>query len=79
MLGELGFVLVAGIKFGALYALAALGLVVVHKGDENRQLRPRRVRHARRVCGLPTSRPPSTVGPASFRFDHALMRLSRVN
>ncbi len=31
MLGELGPVLLAGIKFGALYALAALGLVVVHK------------------------------------------------
>jgi branched-chain amino acid transport system permease protein len=34
MLGELGFVLVAGIKFGALYALAALGLVVVHKATK---------------------------------------------
>jgi branched-chain amino acid transport system permease protein len=31
MLGELGFVIIAGTKFGALYALAALGLVVVHK------------------------------------------------
>src|SRR5271165_2049715 len=34
MLGQLGFVLVAGIKFGALYALAALGLVVVHKATK---------------------------------------------
>ncbi len=34
MLGELGFVLIAGIKFGALYALAALGLVVVHKATK---------------------------------------------
>jgi branched-chain amino acid transport system permease protein len=34
MLGELGFVLVAGVKFGALYALAALGLVVVHKATK---------------------------------------------
>ena len=34
MLGELGFVLLAGIKFGALYALAALGLVVVHKATK---------------------------------------------
>src|SRR5215472_7090243 len=34
MLTELGFVLLAGIKFGALYALAALGLVVVHKATK---------------------------------------------
>ena len=31
MLAELGPVLIAGFKFGAIYALAALGLVVVHK------------------------------------------------
>jgi ABC-type branched-subunit amino acid transport system permease subunit len=30
----LGFVFLAGIKFGALYALAALGLVVVHKATK---------------------------------------------
>ena len=34
MLTELGFVVLAGIKFGALYALAALGLVVVHKATK---------------------------------------------
>lgn len=34
MFGELGFVLLAGIKFGALYALAALGLVVVHRATK---------------------------------------------
>jgi branched-chain amino acid transport system permease protein len=34
MLGELGPVLIAGIKFGAIYALAALGLVVVHKATK---------------------------------------------
>jgi len=34
MLIELGFVGLAGIKFGALYALAALGLVVVHKATK---------------------------------------------
>jgi branched-chain amino acid transport system permease protein len=34
MLGALGFVLLAGIKFGALYALAALGLVVVHRATK---------------------------------------------
>ena len=34
MLSELGFVVVAGLKFGALYALAALGLVVVHKATK---------------------------------------------
>ena len=34
MLAELGFVVVAGLKFGALYALAALGLVVVHKATK---------------------------------------------
>jgi branched-chain amino acid transport system permease protein len=34
MLGEFGFVLLAGIKFGALYALAALGLVVVHRATK---------------------------------------------
>jgi branched-chain amino acid transport system permease protein len=34
MLGTLGFVLLAGIKFGALYALAALGLVVVHRATK---------------------------------------------
>src|SRR5215831_5764933 len=34
MLIELGFVGPAGIKFGALYALAALGLVVVHKATK---------------------------------------------
>ena len=31
---ELGLVLVAGIKFGSIYALAALGLVVVHKATK---------------------------------------------
>ena len=35
MLGQLGFVVLAGLKFGALYALAALGLVVVHKATKN--------------------------------------------
>jgi len=34
MLAELGFVVFAGLKFGALYALAALGLVVVHKATK---------------------------------------------
>jgi branched-chain amino acid transport system permease protein len=34
MLAVLGPVLVAGIKFGAIYALAALGLVVVHKATK---------------------------------------------
>jgi branched-chain amino acid transport system permease protein len=34
MLSELGFIVVAGLKFGALYALAALGLVVVHKATK---------------------------------------------
>jgi branched-chain amino acid transport system permease protein len=34
MLGALGFVLLAGIKFGTLYALAALGLVVVHRATK---------------------------------------------
>src|SRR6516162_3172192 len=34
MLSQLGFVILAGIKFGALYALAALGLVVVHKATK---------------------------------------------
>ena len=34
MLAELGFVVLAGLKFGALYALAALGLVVVHKATK---------------------------------------------
>jgi branched-chain amino acid transport system permease protein len=34
MFGALGFVLLAGIKFGALYALAALGLVVVHRATK---------------------------------------------
>ena len=34
MLGQLGFVVLAGLKFGALYALAALGLVVVHKATK---------------------------------------------
>ena len=34
MLSQLGFVLLAGIKFGALYALTALGLVVVHKATK---------------------------------------------
>lgn len=34
MLGELGPVLIAGIKFGAIYALAALGLVVIHKATK---------------------------------------------
>ena len=34
MLGQLGFVVLAGIKFGVLYALAALGLVVVHKATK---------------------------------------------
>jgi branched-chain amino acid transport system permease protein len=34
MLAELGPVLIAGIKFGAIYALAALGLVVVHKATK---------------------------------------------
>ncbi|MFZ3351211.1 MAG: branched-chain amino acid ABC transporter permease [Xanthobacteraceae bacterium] len=31
---QFGFILIAGIKFGALYALAALGLVVVHKATK---------------------------------------------
>jgi branched-chain amino acid transport system permease protein len=34
MLSELGFIVIAGLKFGALYALAALGLVVVHKATK---------------------------------------------
>src|SRR5258708_4806216 len=34
MLSQLGFVVLAGIKFGALYALTALGLVVVHKATK---------------------------------------------
>src|SRR5437868_13562382 len=34
MFTELGFVVLAGIKFGALYALAALGLVVIHKATK---------------------------------------------
>ena len=34
MLSQLGFIVLAGIKFGALYALAALGLVVVHKATK---------------------------------------------
>lgn len=34
MFAELGPVLLAGIKFGAIYALAALGLVVVHKATK---------------------------------------------
>jgi branched-chain amino acid transport system permease protein len=34
MLGELGQVLIAGVKFGAIYALAALGLVVIHKATK---------------------------------------------
>src|SRR5487761_2150358 len=34
MLGELGPVLIAGIKFGAIYALAALGLVVIHRATK---------------------------------------------
>ena len=34
MLAELGLVLIAGAKFGAIYALAALGLVVVHKATK---------------------------------------------
>ncbi len=34
MLQELFLVLVAGVKFGAIYALAALGLVVVHKATK---------------------------------------------
>ena len=34
MLGELGPVLIAGIKFGAIYVLAALGLVVIHKATK---------------------------------------------
>jgi branched-chain amino acid transport system permease protein len=34
MFGALGFVLLAGVKFGALYALAALGLVVVHRATK---------------------------------------------
>lgn len=34
MLQELGPVLIAGIQFGAIYALAALGLVVVHKATK---------------------------------------------
>ena len=34
MLTELAFVLLAGIKFGALYALTALGLVVVHEATK---------------------------------------------
>ncbi len=34
MFAELGPVLLAGIKFGAIYALAALGLVVIHKATK---------------------------------------------
>ncbi len=34
MLAELGNILIAGIKFGAIYALAALGLVVIHKATK---------------------------------------------
>src|SRR5690348_2341280 len=34
MLWEFGQVLAAGIKFGAIYALAALGLVVIHKATK---------------------------------------------
>ena len=34
MLAELGLVLIAGLKFGSIYALAALGLVVVHKATK---------------------------------------------
>jgi branched-chain amino acid transport system permease protein len=34
MLWELGQILAAGIKFGAIYALAALGLVVIHKATK---------------------------------------------
>lgn len=34
MLRELAFVLLAGTKFGALYALAALGLVVIHRATK---------------------------------------------
>jgi branched-chain amino acid transport system permease protein len=34
MSAELGLVLIAGIKFGSIYALAALGLVVVHKATK---------------------------------------------
>jgi branched-chain amino acid transport system permease protein len=34
MLGEFGQVLIAGIKFGAIYALTALGLVVIHKATK---------------------------------------------
>ncbi len=34
MFGELAPVLIAGIEFGAIYALAALGLVVVHKATK---------------------------------------------
>src|ERR1700681_4767226 len=34
MLAELGPVLIAGIKFGAIYALAALGIVVIHKATK---------------------------------------------
>lgn len=34
MLAELSPVLIAGVKFGAIYALAALGLVVVHKATK---------------------------------------------
>ena len=34
MLVEVGSVLLPGLKFGAIYALAALGLVVVHKATK---------------------------------------------
>jgi branched-chain amino acid transport system permease protein len=34
MLWELGQILAAGLKFGAIYALAALGLVVIHKATK---------------------------------------------
>lgn len=33
-MAQFGFILIAGVKFGALYALAALGLVVVHKATK---------------------------------------------
>jgi branched-chain amino acid transport system permease protein len=34
MLTEFGLVLIAGVKFGSIYALAALGLVVIHKATK---------------------------------------------
>jgi hypothetical protein len=47
VLAEFVMIVVGGLKFGAIYALAALGIVVIHKADAHREFRPRRVR----ACG----------------------------